>query len=197
VANERALLRATAFFAITALIAACSGTTAASPPPSASPPNSAAPAVAPPTSEPSVAVAPSVAPATARPTPKPRPSLDIDLDELDAYMTSSITLLNLTDDSLSVEVAYVDSAGGAPFPLGAFPLGSMDQVTNDAPPGTYTLEFHQPADSTSVTSCTIEIADAEGYVFAALGDAIAISSTAVTPGHAGDLFVATSSLCVD
>jgi hypothetical protein len=197
VANEQTLLRATAYLAITALIAACSGATAASPPPTASPTNSPVPTTSPPTPEPSLAVTPSLVPATPRPTPKPRPSLDVDLDELDAYMTSSITLLNLADDSLSVSVAYIDPAGGAPFPLGAFPLGSMDQVTNEAPPGTYTLEFHQPADNTLATSCTIEIADAEGYVFAALDDAIAISSTAAVPGDAGDLFVATSSLCLD
>jgi hypothetical protein len=112
-------------------------------------------------------------------------------------MTSSITLLDLADEDLAVVVTYLDPGSDVPFPLGTFTLGSMDQVTNEAPPGTYTLEFRQPADGASGASCTIQIADAEGYVFAALGDAVAISSSATQPKTAGDLFVATSALCVD
>jgi len=198
VAYERTLLRAATCLTIAALIGACSGATAASPVPASAPPESPAvtstPAASP---EPSIAVVPTVAPATPRPTAKPRPSLDIDLAELDAFMTSSITLLNLADDDLAVTVAYIDPEGGVPFPLGSFALESMDQVTNEAPPGTYTLEFRQSAGSTSATSCTIRIADAERYVFAALDDAIAISSSTTPPSMAGEMFVATSPLCVD
>jgi len=89
----------------------------------------------------------------------------------------------------------MDPSSETPFPLGTYTLESMDQITNEAPPGRYILEFLQPADSTSGTSCTVEIADEERYVFAALGDAIAITTTGGTPGDAGELFVATSSLC--
>jgi hypothetical protein len=197
-ANERTLLRGTTCLAIAALVVACSApagpSVPATPSTTASPAVAAAPTAVP---EPSMTVAPSAAPATPAPSRKPRPSLDIDPAELDAYMTSSITLLDLADEDLAVVVTYLDPGSDVPFPLGTFTLASMDQVTNGAPPGTYTLKFHQPADSASVTSCTIQIADAEGYVFAALGDAIAITSSATPPSTAGDLFVATSTLCID
>jgi hypothetical protein len=200
VANRRTILRTTTYVAMAALIAACSGAAASAPPPTSPPtatPAAATPATPATTPAPSIAIVASAPPATPAPTSKPRPSLDIDLAELDAYMTSSITLLDLADEDLAVVVTYLDPGSDAPFPLGTFTLGSMDQVTNGAPPGAYTLEFHQPADSASATSCTIQIADEEGYVFAALGDAIAITSSATQPKTAGDLFVATSALCVD
>jgi hypothetical protein len=194
VVNLRAVSRTAAIAVIALVIVACWGTAAPSAPPAsgatASPVPSASPA-------PATTVTPSAAPATPSPSRKPRPSLDIDPAELDAYMTSSITFLDLADEDLAVVVTYLDPDSDVPFPLGTFGLESMDQVTNDAPPGTYTLEFHQPADSASATSCTIQIADAEGYVFAALGDAIAITSSTTPPSTAGDLFVATSTLCID
>jgi hypothetical protein len=198
VANERTFLRAATCLAISALIGACSGVTAASPVPASAPLASTAVTPPPtPSPEPFATVEPTAAPATPRPTPKPRPSLDVDLTEIAAYLTSSITLLNLGDEDLSVLVAYLDPGSDVPFPLGVYALGSMDQVTNDAPPGTYVLEFRQPAAAAAATTCTIEMADSDGYVFAALGDAIAIRSSATPPATAGDLFVATSPLCVD
>jgi hypothetical protein len=193
-ANLRAVSRMAAIAVIALVIVACSGTAAPSTPPAEGATASPAPSLSP---VPAITMAPSSAPATPPPSRKPRPSLDIDLAELDAYMTSSITLLDLADEDLAVVVTYLDPGSDAPFPLGTFGLESMDQVTNEAPPGTYTLEFHQPADSASATSCTIQIADAEGYVFAALGDAIAITSSETPPSTAGDLFVATSTLCID
>jgi hypothetical protein len=186
-----------AILTIASLIAACS--TAApiastAPSPSDPPATSLAPSASP---EPSVAVAPSADPATPAPSRRPRPSLDVDPAELDAYLTSSISLLNLADADLSVVVAYVDAGSGVLFPLDAFELASMDQADNDAPPGTYRLEFRQPAGATAATTCTIQVADAERYIFAALGDAIAITSSAAPPNATSDLFVATSPLCLD
>ena len=68
-------------------------------------------------------------------------------------------------------------------------------MTNSVPPGTYRLEFRQPADSVAGSSCTIEIGDTDGYVFAAVQDAVAISRTGIAPTEAKELFGATSSLC--
>jgi hypothetical protein len=193
-ANVRTIYRSAATAVVALVIVACAGATAPSAPPDAPATASPIPTTSP---TPAVTETPSVAPATPLPSRKPRPSLDVDLAELDAYMTSSITFLNLADDDLAVVVAYLDPGSEVPFPLGTYALESMDQVTNDAPPGTYTLEFHQPAADTSPTTCTIQIADTEGYVFAALGDAIGIRSSAFAPSTASDLFVATSPLCVD
>lgn len=193
-ANLRTISRMAAIAIIALVIVACSGTAAPTPPPDAAAMASPVPSASP---APAITVTPSAAPATPAPSRKPRPSLDIDPAELDAYMTSSITFLDLADEDLAVVVTYLDPDSDVPFPLGTFGLDSMDQVTNEAPPGTYTLEFHQPADSASATSCTIQIADAEGYVFAALGDAIAITSSEIPPNTADDLFVATSTLCID
>jgi hypothetical protein len=147
------------------------------------------------TPEPTLSAVPSEPVATIEPSRRPRPSLDIDAAEVDAYLTSSITFVDLADEDLAVIVTYIDPSSDTPFPLGTYRLDSMDQVTNEAPPGTYILEFHQPADTTSASTCTIEIADDDGYVFAALGDAIAIGSTGSTPTDSRELFVATSSLC--
>lgn len=194
-AYARTIVRRTASLALVTAIAACS--TASSP--NASPASSAPSAAS--TNEPVatldqvVSAVPSEPAATDKPSPRPRPSLDIDLAEVDGYLTSSITLLDLADEDLAVVVTYIDPSSDTPFPLGTYELASMDQVTNDAPPGTYILEFHQPADSASASTCTIEIEDDEGYVFAALGDSIAISTTGSTPTDGGELFVATSSLC--
>jgi hypothetical protein len=193
VAHERAILRTAASLAIAGLIAACSAAAAPNAAPALSPTAAPAPTASPASS---ITPTPSAALATAAPSRKPRPSLDIDPAELDAYLTSSITFLDLADEDLAVVVMYVDASIEQPLTLGTYTLESMDQVTNEAPPGTYVLEFHQPANSTSATSCTIEIADAQGYVFAALGDAIAISATGTAPTDAGELFVATSSLCI-
>lgn len=110
-------------------------------------------------------------------------------------MTSSITLLDLADDDLVVTVTYIDPASGDAFALGIYPLGSMARLTNSVPPGTYRLDFRQPPDSASGPSCTIEVGDADAYVFVAVQDAVAISRTGTTPTDARELFVATSSLC--
>jgi len=192
VANQRAILRA-ASLAIAGLIAACSAAAAPSAAPALS--RTAAPTTTV-SAAPSITATPSAAPETAAPSRKPRPSLDIDPAELDAYLTSSITFLDLADEDLSVVVMYVDPGIEQPLTLGTYTLESMEQVTNEAPAGTYMLEFHQPAKGTSATSCTIEIADEQGYVFAALDDAIAISATGTAPTDARELFVATSSLCI-
>lgn len=184
-------VRILAGVAIATLLTACSAPAVSTADP-ASPPPASSVADAP---TPSPAATASAVPPTRTPSPRPRPSLDIDPAELDAYLTSSITFLDLADEDLAVVVLYLDPSSDVPLPLGTYTLESMDQLTNEAPPGTYLLEFHQPADSTSATSCTIEVADTQGYVFAALGDAIAISTTGSAPTDARELFVATSSLC--
>lgn len=92
-------------------------------------------------------------------------------------------------------VTYLDPDTQDPFPLGTYALDSMDQMTNSVPPGTYRLEFRQPSSSATGPSCTIEIADADAYVFAAVRDAVAISRLGTTPTSAGEVFIATSSLC--
>ena len=134
---------------------------------------------------------------TASPAPvkshKPLPS--IDQSELDAYLTSSITLIDLADGDLAVTVSYLDPDSAEAFDLGTYSLESLDQTTNQVPPGTYRLDFRQPANSATRTTCTIDIADASSYVFAALNDAIAISRTGHAPKTARELFVSTSSLC--
>jgi hypothetical protein len=191
-AYARTILRRTAIFALAAALAACSAAPGTSTAPASS---SAEPSEPVATIEPTFSATPSAAAATVAPSRQPRPSLDIDPAEVDAYLTSSITFLDLADENLAVVVTYIDPSSDAPLPLGTYRLDSMDQVTNEAPPGTYILEFLQPADSTSASTCTIDVADDEGYVFAALGDSIAISTTGSTPTDSRELFVATSSLC--
>ena len=124
---------------------------------------------------------------------KPLPS--IDQAELDAYLTSSITLIDLADADLAVTVSYVDPSSEESIDLGTYTLESTDQMTNQVPPGTYRLAFRQPANSAKGPTCTIEIKGSDGYVFAAVQDAIAISRTGVKPKDARELFISTSSLC--
>jgi hypothetical protein len=173
-------------------LAACSGAAA----PTSAPVSPAATASPSPTpvasSAPTETVAPTESPAPSTPS-KPLPS--IDQAELDAYLTSSITLIDLADDDLAVTVSYVDPGSEQSIGLGTYSLESMDQMTNQVPPGSYRLEFRQPANSAAGPACAIEISDADGYVFAVVQDAIAISRTGVKPKDARELFVATSSLC--
>ncbi len=158
---------------------------------------------APVTVTPSPSPAESAAPTeTASPTDSPAPSTpskplpSIDQAELDAFLTSSITLVDLADDDLAVTVAYVDLSSNDAIDLGTYALASTEQMTNQVPAGTYRLEFRQPADRTTGPSCTIEVSDADGYVFAAVRGAIAVSRTGTKPKDARELFVATSSLCL-
>jgi hypothetical protein len=180
-------------------LAACSGvatptSTPAAPSSTASPSPSPVESVAPTeTATPIETVGPTDPPTPSAPS-KPLPS--IDQAELDAFLTSSITLIDLADDDLAVTVSYIDPDSEQSIDLGTYSLGSLDQMTNQVPPGTYRLDFRQPANSATGPSCTIEIGDAEGYAFAAVTDAIAISRTGVKPKDVRELFVSTSSLCV-
>ena len=185
--------------------------TACSAPPAASPVAIASPAIslatpAPATATPQPTVIPSPVPSeTAAPTAndsaepresaKPLPS--IDQATLDALFTSSITLLNLADADLAVTVLYRESKGETPFPLGSYALAFTDQQTYEVPAGIYDLQFAQPAGSTAGPSCTIELDDADAYTFVAIDGAVAIGRAGDAPTDARELFVATSSLCVD
>ena len=192
----RQLARAGLGIILVMVVGACSA--AASP--------TAAPSAAPTT--PVASAEPSPSPAetaesteTAAPTDSPAPSTShkplpsIDQAELDAYLTSSITLIDLADDDLSVTASYVDPSSNEAIDFGTYELGATEQMTHQVPPGTYRLEFHQPADSAAKQTCTIEISDADAYTFAAVSGAIAISRTGAKPKDVGELFVATSSLC--
>jgi hypothetical protein len=194
------ILRASATVALAATLAACAATPAATQvavatsvaPPTASPALTASPSP-PPTASPSPeTVAPPESP-TPKLSAKPLPSFD--QAELDAFMTASITLLDLADADLSVAIAYVDPGGSKPFDLGTYSLKFTEQLTNQVPPGTYRLTFRQPAAGKTASSCTIDVADGEAFTFAAIDGAVAITKAGTTPKKSGDLFVATSSLC--
>jgi hypothetical protein len=178
---------AVAMFALA--VAACGGGAAPTSVPTASISPTSAPVAS---AAPTEAVVPAESPAPST-SAIPRPS--IDQAQLDAFLTSSITLIDLADDDLAVIVSYVDPSSDKPFDLGTYTLASTEQMTNQVPPGTYLLEFRQPADSTSGSTCTIEISDTDSYVFAAINGAIAINRTGATPTDARELFVATSTLC--
>jgi len=182
-----ALARALAGVALVAALTACGGAPAASSNPLAS---AAATPTAVATSSQSASVSPS--PYTSA---KPRPS--IDQAELDAILTSSITVLDLADGDLAVTVGYVDPDSDEPIDLGTYTLGFGGEHTNEVPPGIYQLAFRQPADSATGPTCTIELGDGEAYTFAAIEGAVAIARTGEAPTDAGELFVGTSSLCLD
>jgi hypothetical protein len=110
-------------------------------------------------------------------------------------LTSSITLLNLADADLGVVVAYGEADTDEAIDLGTYTVGFTEQQTNDVPPGVYRLEFHQPADGATASTCTIDLADGEAYTFVAIDGAIALTRTGDAPTDAGELFVATSSVC--
>lgn len=200
-ARQRAITRTgksvaiVAIFPLLALLAACGGAAVSSSAPTASPATPAPSSAPTATPAPLASETPSAVPASPAPSPRVRPSLAIDLAELGAYLTSSITLVDLAETDLAVTVAYVDSDSGDSASLGTYTLGSMEQLTNSVPPGTYRLDFRQPADSPAGPSCTIEVGDADGYVFAAIENSVAIARTGAAPTETRELFVATSSLC--
>jgi hypothetical protein len=201
-ARTPTVLRALAIVALSAALAACTAAPAASSPVAVTPvangavpaPSSveasASPAAA--IASPSDTLAPTDSPTPSR-SRKPIPSLDP--AELDAIMTSSITLVDLADADLAVSVAYVDPGSTKPFDLGTYKLGFTEQLTNKVPVGTYRLDFRQPATSKTGPRCTITIADGDAFTFAAIDGAVAITKAGVAPKAAGDLFVATSPLC--
>jgi hypothetical protein len=94
-------------------------------------------------------------------------------------------------------VLYHETAGDTPYPLGSYSLAFTDQQTYDVPAGVYDLEFRQPAASKTGQICTIELGDADAYTFVAIDGAVAVSRAGEAPTEADELFVATSSLCID
>ncbi len=180
---------------IAASIAACGGAAAPSVAPSvvvATPP-SAAPTFAP--ASPASAATESIAPtATPAPSRSHRPLPSIDQTELDAYLTSSITLLDLAEGDLSVVVAYLDTTSGEAIDLGTYDLSSNEQRTDQVPPGTFKLEFRTPG-TAKPQACTIEIGDKDAITFVAIEGAVAIGKAGSKPAAIKELFVATSSLC--
>lgn len=178
---------------LVATAAACSGSAAPSVAPTVAPATELSPA-------PTETAAPSVAETAAAiespvPSASREPLPSFDQAELDAYLTSSITLIDLADDDLVVDVWYVDPSTDEAIDLGSYALEATDQMTNQVPPGTYRLEFHQPAGSKTGSTCTIDVSGADGYVFAAVPGAVAVTRTGTNPRDVGDLFVTTSSLC--
>jgi hypothetical protein len=184
---------------VAASVTACGGGAAPSGPPSVAaggPQAIAGPSSTPLISTPASAAAttsaaPTETPAASR-SHKPLPS--IDQTELDAYLTSSITLLDLADADLSVVVGYLDPTSGEAIDLGTYDLGSTEQLTDQVPPGTFKLQFRMPGSSTPQT-CTIEIGDKDAITFVAVEGAVAIGKAGSKPASAGELFVVTSSLC--
>ena len=109
--------------------------------------------------------------------------------------TATITLLDLTDDGLGVTVTFLDPSSGESDALGTYILGSSERLSNAVPPGTYQLDFREPATSNTGPRCTLEIKKGDVVSFVAVPGAIAVSRTGVRPSTVRDLFVATSSLC--
>ena len=131
------------------VVAACGGGAAPTSVPMASANPTSAPIAS---AAPTEAVVPTQPPAPST-SAKPRPS--IDQAELDTFLTSSITFIDLADDDLAVVVSYVDPNSDDSFDLGTYTLASTEQMTNQVPPGTYLLDFRQPADSMSGSTCAI------------------------------------------
>jgi hypothetical protein len=178
-------------------IAACSAAPAASTAPSVAPSEAAA-TVAPATPSPEAETA---APVESNPpvdTPAPsrshKPLPSYDPAELDAYLTSSITLVDLADGAVSVDVTYIDSSSGDAIDFGSYDLNAIEQMTDQVPPGTYKLVFHLP-DATKVPACTIDVGDKDAFTFAAVPGGVAVAKHGAKPGSTDQLSVATSSLC--
>ena len=180
----------------TIALAACSASPGAS-----SPADPTAPPTLPPTAAPSPTPSPTEPPSTPEPSPSeaaasPKALPSIDQATLDAMLTSSITLLNLAEADLSVVVMYREAEAEAPFPLGEYILASTDQQTYEVPAGFYDLQFGH-AGSGAGDACTIALADGDAYTFVAVDGAVAIARAGDAPTQASELFVATSSLCIE
>ena len=127
-------------------------------------------------------------------SPHARPSFDP--KELAALLSARITVLDVADSDLAVVVAYVDPKSGTSSPVGTFPVGSLEQLTEPVPAGRYALEFRLPAAATSGPRCTIDIADGGRVQFVAAGpDAIAVTTAATNPTSKSALLVPSSALC--
>jgi len=119
----------------------------------------------------------------------------IDPSALAAVLTSSLSVFDLTDDDVAVTVSFLDPSSGQASALGTYTLGASEQFANDVPPGRYRFDFRQPATSASGPSCTIDVPDQGVVAFTVVPGAVAVTRTWFTPAKAGDLFIATSSLC--
>lgn len=200
-ARIRSVLPVAVPLVLVSALSACSAAPAASP---AGPSQvAAAPTALPsvvaspePSVEPSPTVSPtaeSTSPATPDPDRSAKPLPSFDPDELAAYLTSKITLLNLADRDISVDVVYLDPDSDTPFPLGTFALATTDQTTQSVPPGVYRLAFDGIA--AKAQTCTIEVGGSDQLTFAAIDGAVAISKAGDAPTTAAELFVATAALC--
>ena len=147
----QAWARAGAAMVLVTLLAGCSPTsvpaTAAPTPvgpadtvPASSSP-SATPIAAAPTAHPTPSFSPAAAKSTApsRVPPSPArasraPGPSVDPSAIAAYLTATITLLDLSDAGLAVGVTYIDPASGQTADLGTYSLASSERLSNSVPP---------------------------------------------------------------
>ena len=198
-------IRFVPFVAFVTILAACSGTVApASTQPSPSPAASITPSAPP--SSPLPEPSPSLSASPAAPSPsltaeasqastssRPRPS--IDSAELAAYLTASLSLFDVADESVAVTVTYVDPDSG-PIEFGSYTLDPGDQLSHAVPPGAYRIGFRVASAAGKAPTCNVDVKDGAAITFfVASADAIAVTRTGYKPREPADLFVATSSLC--
>ena len=194
-------IRIIATLSIAAIVASCGGGSSPTAPP-ASP--SAATSIAPvasvapsrePTPSPSPEASATAAAEASAPAASKHPRPSIDPAEIAGYLTARLSLFNVADDDVSVSLTYIDPQSG-PFEFGTYPLGPLDQLSHEVPPGLYRVAFKVAAGPDKPPTCTIDLKDGSTVTFfVASPDAIAVTRTGTKPAKSADVFVATSSLC--
>jgi hypothetical protein len=181
-------LTITALFAM-GCVSLGQATPAPTEPPTAAP---TAPPTAPPTEPPTER--PTAGPPTPTPDPDatPRPTAV----DIAPYLTSEVTVLNLSDAVLSVTVTIVDDDAGDEFTIDTTDLQPLQVTTTSIIPARFRLDFDFPGGGEAdAGTCTLDIVDAEAIQFAVIPTGIAISWSGEEPADPADMVVATAPRC--
>lgn len=152
-------------------------------PPTPEPTASAEPAPTPaptptPTDEPERTLAPGE-------TPRPSPM------DISAYLTATLSVVNLTDEQFTVSVD-IYSEGEDQGTVAQFDLEPYGSLFQNVPETTYGVSFDGSGEP---STCVVTIAEGAQLSFTLIGTDILIADAAHEPTSPEDLFVATSSLC--
>jgi hypothetical protein len=127
---------------------------------------------------------------TADPNATPRPTA-IDLLP---YLSAQVTVVNLSDQPLSVSVLLLDPESTASYDVGSFDLQPLQVTTQAVVSARLHLQFYLGA-GFHIGTCTINIGEGEQIQFAVLEDGIAFTTSSGEPNDATEMLVETAKRC--
>jgi hypothetical protein len=139
---------------------------------------------------------PTEPPTAGQPTPTPDPNATPRPTPIDIapFLTSEVTILNLSDAPLTVTVTLLDPESTDEFTIGTFHLEAGQVTHQSIVPALFRLDFGFTGVSDAGT-CAITVGEAEQIQFAVVPTGIVFATNGAEPADPAEMIVATSSRC--